>query len=204
MGCKEGCGLRVGILSPSLPPAASMPVQPASSVPSEGSSEALLQEGGEPLPFHGHFSFGQWASALPRLVLRSRTPFSRFLQTTFCLCRDNGLSVSTAIFPLPLLRDGLFVKCSQESSKRYQARLELRVVHVMSMALNFLHAGGRHVPAEVLRRPPSPEQRAVHSRLLRLVQACRRLTGKVAVCAGRKGAAAPFPLTSSTTSTEQV
>ena len=50
-----------------------------------------------PLFFEATFTFSQWAQALPRLLSRTRTSFSRFLCKTFCLCRDETLSVSTAV-----------------------------------------------------------------------------------------------------------
>ena len=58
-------------------------------------------------------SFSQWAQALPRLLLRTRSSFSRFLLKTFCLRQDDDASISTALFPLPLLCDGLFEKVPQ-------------------------------------------------------------------------------------------
>ena len=61
----------------------------------------LLKAG---LAFDSEFCFSQWASALPRLLLRTRTSFSLFLTQTFCLCRDDSLSISTALFPLPIIR----------------------------------------------------------------------------------------------------
>ena len=83
------------------------------------------------------------------------------------------------------------MKCSRVSSKRHLALLEFWVVHIICMALNFLHANGRHVPLEVLRRPPSPEQCNVFARRRGLVLACRRQSGNIPVCAGRRGAQAP-------------
>ena len=44
----------------------------------------------------GELSFDQWAAALVRLVLRSRTAFAHFLSTTLSLRWDDAYSVSTA------------------------------------------------------------------------------------------------------------
>ena len=110
-------------------------------------------EGPCSLFFGATFSFSQWAQALPRLLLRTRSSFSRFLLKTFCLRRDDDASISTALFPLPLLCDGLFEKVPQPSVRKHVAILDSRVVHVICMALNFLHSNGRHIPSQALRRP---------------------------------------------------
>ena len=55
------------------------------------------------------------------------------------------------------------------------------------MALNYLHAGCKHVPLSGLQRPPSPAQAQAFLNLGVLIKACSRLTGAVPSCAGRRG-----------------
>ena len=154
---------------------ASLPVQ--ATHPVEGSS---LLPGRE-------FSFCLWASSLVRLVLKSGTAFGHFLGTTLLLCRDSSLGAATALFPLPLPHDGLFVKRSRRRpSKRRLPHLVRVVLHVLVMSLNFLHADGKHIPPECLRRPPSALQASALSRMTELIKACARLGGTT-LQAGRRG-----------------
>ena len=58
--------------------------------------------------FSSQFSCWSWASALPRLVLASRTSFSKFLRSSMCI-RDRGQPASdSALFPLPVLDLSVF------------------------------------------------------------------------------------------------
>ncbi|CAE7356391.1 unnamed protein product, partial [Symbiodinium microadriaticum] len=131
-----------------------------------------------------------WAAkraAASKLVLKSGTAFGHFLKTTLPLCRDSSLGAATALFPLPLPHDGLFVKRSRRRSLRRRLPHLVRVaLHVLVMSLNFLHADGKHIPPDCLRRPPSELQATALSRLTELIKACARLGGTT-LQAGRRG-----------------
>ena len=60
-------------------------------------------------------------------------------------------------------------------------------LHVVCMALNFIHAGFRPVPAEALRRPPSDLHVSVFKRVAGYLKASCRLGGATPFCAGRRG-----------------
>ena len=143
--------------------------------------------GASPLLPGREFSFCLWASSLVRLVLKSEIAFGHFLKTTLPLCRDSSLGAATALFPLPLPHDGLFVKRSRRRSLKWRLPHLVRVaLHVLVMSLNFLHANGKHIPPDCLRRPPSELQATAPSRLTELIKACVRLGGTT-LQAGRRG-----------------
>ena len=138
--------------------------------------------GASPLLPGREFSFCLWASSLVRLVLKSGTAFGHFLKTTLPLCRDSSLGAATALFPLPLPHDGLFLKRSRRRSlKRRLPHLVRVALHVLVMSLNF-----KHIPPDCLRRPPSELQATALSRLTELIKACARLGGTT-LQAGRRG-----------------
>ena len=59
-----------------------------------------------------------------------------------------------------------------------------RVLHIVVMGLNYLHANFRHVPSHVLQRLPSASQLQVFDRLRDMLRACSRCTGPaVLLCA---------------------
>ncbi|CAE7819443.1 unnamed protein product [Symbiodinium sp. CCMP2592] len=131
-----------------------------------------------------------WAAkraAASKLVLKSGTAFGHFLSSTLPLCRDPNLEVATALFPLPLPSDGLFLKRSRKRSQKRRLPYLTRVAHhVLVMSLNFLHSGGKHIPPACLRRPPSELQASALHRLMELVKACARLGGST-LTSGRRG-----------------
>ena len=96
--------------------------------------------------FGGEFSFESWAGSLARQVLKSGTSFAHFLSTTLHLHRSDVPSAPTALSPIPspsaLRRGGAHGKGTVIG----------RALHVLVMALNFLHSGLRPVPPEPLRR----------------------------------------------------
>ena len=94
--------------------------------------------------FSTTISFGDWAAALPRWLLRSRTPFAAYLAMTFRSPASRcGLAPATATFPLPCPRLGLFGRCAHGLPHAQKQRLYLhRVVHIVVAALNMIVAGG--------------------------------------------------------------
>ena len=152
----------------------------------QGGSACPLE--GPGLPFEGEFTFSSWAGALPRLVLKSGTAFAYFLSRTLRLSRDDAFPVPTALFPLPL-PDAFPVGCkSRRRGGRSRPKRHMKAaMHVVCMALNFIHAGFRPVPAEALRRPPSDLQVSVFKRVAGYLKASCRLGGSTPFCAGRRG-----------------
>ena len=146
-----------------------------------------------PGSFEGRFSFWTWASSLPRLVLVSRTSFSHFLAKSFKVCRGTHFAPNTALFPLPVPSPGIFSASvpdpSPDIEPAYESRglLLERVLHVVVMALNFIHADCKPIPDDVLRRHPSLAQKATFERLRVLLRACSRVAGSSSLCTGRRG-----------------
>ena len=132
------------------------------------------------------FSFHRWSVVLPRLLKAANTQLSRFLVSTFTLQKE-ALPSSAALFPLPLLREGVFHQRTCRSAKATFRDDVARCSHLVAMCLNFMHAGCKPVPLRSLQRPLSPLQTEVYARIQGLVRACARQAGAVPSCAGRKG-----------------
>ena len=60
-------------------------------------------------------------------------------------------------------------------------------LHLVVMALNFVHAGLRPIPAHLLQRPPNAAHISVFKRVSGYLRACCRLGASVPFCAGRRG-----------------
>ncbi|CAE7419264.1 unnamed protein product [Symbiodinium sp. CCMP2592] len=133
------------------------------------------------------FSFVAWISALPRLLHSGRTQFSRFLLSTMRVCEGPLLAPTSALFPLPLLREGIFQKRARRNAPASLRLAVERCVHFVSMGLNYMHAGCRPVPVHSLRRRLNPLQAQAYDRIEVLVWACARQAGHVPSCAGRRG-----------------
>ena len=141
------------------------------------------------VPFEGGFTFGSWASCLPRLLLKAKTAFSRFLSQTLPLSRDDASPVSTALFPLPLPEALPANRSARKHCGRAWKSLRFsRLLHVVVMALNFLHSCFRPIPLDVLRRPPNDAHVGAFKRLGGLIRACGRQSGSMPFCAGRRSA----------------
>eukprot|EP00435_Cladocopium_sp_Y103_P060998 s1156_g22.t1 len=120
-------------------------------------------------------SFGRLLAVLPRLVLRSRTRFSSFLAKSFRILRA-GTCPSSAVYPIPVPFIGLFDRQGvPKLNKRQWRNLCIRRgLHVLVIALNYLHAGLRPVPCELLGRRPTSVHLAIYKRLRALLTACDR------------------------------
>lgn len=126
-------------------------------------------------------TFVSWALTLPRLILSTRSHFAWFLASSFSVKRQ-GLPLHTVIFPLPVPFDGIFAGGGPGLSKKRLSRLATRrLVHVMCMALNFLH-GGHAMDFEGIRRPPG-----------RLQLRCIRRLFNYVVTSGSRPEAHPVP-----------
>ena len=106
-------------------------------------------------------------------MVRTRTPFGAFLGSLLHLSPAPFEAPSKTLFPLPLPYFGLFNGTSpQPRSSAARAKLGVRrVLFVTVAALNYLHAGSRHVCLLSLRRPPSATQAKALDYLGRLVKA---------------------------------
>ena len=137
-----------------------------------------------------------WASALPRLVLATRTSFARFLASAFHLRWGDVACPPTALYPLPVPKPGCFDVGSgpegglRSSSRKRRALLLDRAVHIVAMSLNFLHSNFRFVPEALLQRRPSPCQLQVLARMRDMLRASSRSVGQPScapLCFGRRG-----------------
>ncbi|CAE7036869.1 Cacna1i [Symbiodinium sp. CCMP2592] len=106
-------------------------------------SAALRDEAAK--SFGTTITFGAWASALPRWLLRAHTPFSAYLAMSFVHPASRcGNAPATATFPLPWPHLGVFGRASPDLPRAQKQRLILRrTVHIVVAALNFLHDCGR-------------------------------------------------------------
>ena len=146
----------------------------------------------EPNPsdqFDATLSFREWAAALPRWILKSRSPFAAWLASSFRSPASRwGAAPPSATFPLPLPFLGLFSGSGPRLSKVSWRRLRLRrVLHILVLALNFVHEGLRVIPSELLWRVPNAHQRKAYDRLMRHLVACDSRSERFPLPPGRSG-----------------
>ena len=117
-------------------------------------------------------SFKKRCALLTVSVLRTRTPFAKFLLSTLHLPRGSLASASPA-FPLPMPFPGVFARMPPglSSAKRCRIINFRRALHVVAMALSFWFAGSCFVPREHLERALSKNQHAILHRLSGLLLA---------------------------------
>ena len=126
-------------------------------------------------------------AAFPRWILKTRTPFSKFLAQTFCL-HPGEPSPDSVVFPLPLADFGIFKSSGPQLSKRRWLRLlRKRLLHVVIVALNFVYGGAASVDVDLLRRRPNAVQRAAHLRLWALLTTCDTPGHCFSLVPGRSG-----------------
>ena len=107
------------------------------------------------------------------MVLRSRTPFSAFLNMTICLIRGSPLCTAStpAFFLVRVYSFGQFDRMpSTISSSRRKLTHLRRAVHTICMALNFWHSGPRWPSEDSLRRKPNAEHQALFHRVVSLIR----------------------------------
>ncbi|CAE7212545.1 unnamed protein product, partial [Symbiodinium sp. CCMP2456] len=128
-----------------------------------------------------------------RLVLRSGTSFAKFLGSSFCISDRGPAAPNTALFPLPVPSLGLFDAGILESSppglssEPTSRRILLeRVLYVVVLGLNYLHADFKHVPTDCLRRLPTELHLKVFDRLRSMLRACSE-KGEHPLASGRRG-----------------
>ncbi|CAE7264088.1 unnamed protein product [Symbiodinium sp. CCMP2592] len=75
---------------------------------------------------------------------------------------DRPAPPSGALFPLPLPCDGAFARFPLECSSRFRRRvMHRRLLHIVCMALNFLHSNFVPIPLSALQRPHNAAQRSL-------------------------------------------
>eukprot|EP00435_Cladocopium_sp_Y103_P021725 s1085_g5.t1 len=118
-------------------------------------------------------SYLAWCSKLTKLVLRTRTAFSAFLAFSIRISKSLGPRgrLAPAFFPIPVPVPGIFGRMAGSPSRKKCASLTLhRVVHVISMAMNFWHFGGIFRSEEELSREPNARHRRFFSLVRSLVK----------------------------------
>ena len=128
------------------------------------------------------FTFWDWCATLVPNVLRTRTPFSAFLSFSLKLHRSDQPS-TPQLFPVPVPFPGIFNRMPTGLSLRDRRRILLkRVLHVMVMALNFLHDGLRSFPCEkALSRCPSSAHRSIYRKIQGILAADGPGSGQIDV-----------------------
>ena len=138
--------------------------------------------------FVAEVSFDGLLACLIRWVLRSKTAFAAFLARSFHV-RRSDFGPATAVFPLPIPHDGLFSRQSdlKLSRAKWKTLCHRRALHILTMALNYIHYGFRPLPMSVLGRRPSLAQHSVFRRLRALITACDRSGSTYPLPPGRSG-----------------
>ena len=110
-------------------------------------------------------SHSKWCARLFTMVLRSRTPFARFLVQSIKAPRSNVAS-APSLFPVPVLFGDHLGRMPSSFNRRQRARIHLaRATHAIVMALNYVHCGSS-IDQSLLGRELSP----LHYRVYRNVK----------------------------------
>ena len=131
-------------------------------------------------------SFPVLLASLPRWILNARTPFSGFFAKSFHVSRC-GSSPASVVFPLPLPQLGLFRSSGPKLCRRRWISLcRKRVLHLLVVALNFLHFGFRPDVLPLLGRRPNALHLEVFDRLWSFIATCDS-PGAFDISPGRSG-----------------
>ena len=163
-------------------PESHLPTRPPPGLPRSGAS---LRSFG----FETQVSFATWVSGLLRSILRTRTDFSAFLLSTLHLPRlSRPAPPSGSVFPIPLPFVGLFQSFPLQSGSRRRRRImHRRLLHIVCMALNFLHADFVPIPLSALQRPMNVAQRRLVAHVGRHLKAFGASVGEFALAdSGRR------------------
>lgn len=109
----------------------------------------------------------EWWSKISTVVLRSRTSFGAFLNFSIRLTRSSAFLGPPAptLFPVPV-RPGTYNRMPTGCSAKKRRRIHLeRMIHVMSMALNFWHSGGEFNSVSSLWRDMNRWQKSLLARM---------------------------------------
>ena len=118
-------------------------------------------------------SLHAWSWGIVRKILCSKTQLAFFVRTCIRGCSVSPFEeVSSALFPIPLPRDGLWRDGPRRLGvQRRKKEAVKRIVHIIVMALNFLHGGRSPSDALLTRRRPGPLHLRVYERLAAFVRA---------------------------------
>ena len=131
-------------------------------------------------------SFRHLAASMPRWILKTKTKFAAYLSKTFHL-QCGGSAPSSVVFPLPLPELCLFRGGGPKLSKRrWQTLLRKRLLHLVVVALNYLHDGFHESDIWQLGRRPNDLQKKIHHRLWSLLTTCDA-PGMFPLSPGRSG-----------------
>ena len=127
-----------------------------------------------------------WCSMLTSQVLRTRCPFSTFVASSLKIPRSSSAS-SLPMFPIPVPPGDHFDRMPPDLPWRLKKRRHYdRVVHLMVLALNYLHSDGHFIDAGLLGRPPAAFHIKVYRQLRRFVRADANLDEFEIVGGGRR------------------
>eukprot|EP00435_Cladocopium_sp_Y103_P016191 s1218_g4.t1 len=87
-----------------------------------------------------------------------------------------GSCPDSAVFPIPAPRLGLFSgqDVPKLAAKKWKRPCRHRILHVIVMALNYIHSGMQHVSVTLLARKPNHVHLAIYRRIGSLLTACDR------------------------------
>ncbi len=129
-----------------------------------------------------------WSRRLLKHVLAARTSFSYFVLQCLSHRDRRSFPVATALFPIPLpemdVWDG---PCHLGCSRRRRAALQ-RVLQLVILATNFVHARDPWRSLSLMRRRPSRVHQNVFARLVALIKAGGPVEDYSVVGSGRKSA----------------
>ena len=121
--------------------------------------------------FQATISLPMWCRDLVTSVFRTRTVFGAFVRHAIQLPRDGSRVSSSPAFPVPIPYFCVFDRMpSGLSLKRRNSIHFRRAVVLVVLALNFWWSGNRFVDDNLLRRVPSPSQRAIVRRVETFMQ----------------------------------
>ena len=115
----------------------------------------------------------KWINLLLRSVLASKTPFAAFVSRSIhCNIDRSSMPVHTALFPIPLPLDDAWSGVPPRLGIQRRRRLALRkLVRLVIVALNYLHARAPFSVVPLLWRRPSSLHLRVYDRVAALCRA---------------------------------
>ncbi len=129
-------------------------------------------ENGLPSPSDA-VSMSGWVNALLRSILASKTPFAAFVSKSIhCNIDRSSMPVHTALFPIPLPLDDAWsgIPFGFGSQRRYRVALR-RLVRLVVIALNYLHARAPFSVVQTMWRRPSSLHLKAFKRIAALCRA---------------------------------
>ena len=120
-------------------------------------------------------------------MFRTKTSFSAFVRFAIKLPRDGSRVSSSPAFPVPIPFCGVFDRMPSGLSLKRRSSIHFqRAVVLVVLALNFWWSGNRFVDQSLLRRIPSPSQKAIIRRVVDFMQVDGPMIPKPVVSSGRR------------------